>query len=63
MVPAQMIDFATASHKVMAKRMSVVTPMGYMVMGMTMGVYFTQAIVTCYTNVLRSSLQQPLKYE
>ena len=63
MVPAQMIDFAIASHKVLAKRMSVVTPMGYMVMSMTMGFYYTNAMVTCYTNVLRSSLQQPLKYE
>lgn len=60
---AQMIDFATSGHKVMAKRMSVVTPMGYMVMSMTMGFYYTNAMVTCYANVLRSSLKQPLKYE
>lgn len=55
-------DFTVIS-RVLAKRMPMITPLGYMAMSMTMGVYYTQAMVTCYANVLRSSLKQPLKYE
>lgn len=55
-------DFTVIS-RVLAKRMPLITPLGYMAMSMTMGVYYMQAAITCQSNILRSLLQQPLKYE
>lgn len=63
MYEIQTIDFVVLASKVRPKRRLVLTPVEVMVINMEMNVYFMQAMITCFANVLRSSLQQPLKYE
>jgi hypothetical protein len=59
----QMLDFTLAGNYVKARRLSTVTPLGFLALVMATNMYYTHAMFTCSLNVVRCHLKQPLVHE